>query len=481
MPGPGGTNTMVGQPQTPLATINNVPIEVFYSIILLVTLQGQVEGYYDRLRTLRLVAASWSALIDDYPQCWSIISSSQPESIWRMALQKSQSADIDVDSGSIDVPKHHQTRLVEAIVDHMQRVRKLSILDRDLEYLIASAPTAPRLRSLHLRRGLDDEDSIALSIHPAQWAPNLRDVDLYCSRLIWKEPLWNSLERLRIQSGGWAEGLPMEGISTVLQASPGLRILSLTGILRPTYQRTLPVVRLDALENLKLDTPTQSSPLEVLNSIVALPSSCAVYFDAEDESRRREILRSVYKLVPQTANDVEGANLLKFAAGIYGCRFRIEGFDVLMYSETPGKVDPLETFTHVMEGLPAQRCSAVKSVEIYDTDFACVLGLLPIVSSFCRNTSDLTIPALNDNLATAIGGTSNGWLFSRLESISVSRYWGGHHAVKVAQFRLQAFEAGRQVAKLKKITLSSFRLRKEDELELAKLQALVPELVVTHP
>ncbi|KIO23861.1 hypothetical protein M407DRAFT_26726 [Tulasnella calospora MUT 4182] len=481
---PLATNVAVGQPQTPPATINNLPIEVLHEIVSLATLQEQADGYYDRLRSLRLVAALWSALIDDYPECWSIISSSDPELIWRMALQKSKAAMIDVESGSIHVSTDHQTMLVKEVVHHMPRVRKLAILDRDFEYLIASAPAAPRLRSLYLCGGVDNDHSITLPLHPALWAPNLRDVDLYCSRLTWKEPLWNSLELFRIDTGGWTQGLPMEGIFTVLQASPGLRILDLRGIIQrwpPSHRRTLPVVRLEALETLKFDTTIQNSPLEALDSIVALPTRCAVYFDAQDENLRLETLRSICKFAPRTANGDETGSLLKLSAGPCINRFTMGGLDIMLYSQAYDKLNPLVAFMHILERLPSEQRSAVTTVEISETNFAFALGSLPIVSSFCPNTSHLTIPALNSTISTAIGGTNNGWLFPNLESLSISRYRGRHHAVKVVQARLRASESGQHVAKLKKLTLSFFCKRNMDELELAKLDALLPELVVNHP
>lgn len=117
--------------------------------------------------------------------------------------------------------------LVKAIVDHMPRVRTLHILDRDLEYLIANTPTAPRLRSLLLHPEADNDSAIAPSVLLTLWAPNLRYINLYRSRVVWKELLWSDLEYLRIDTDYRVQEPSMEEIFTVLQASPRLRTLYL--------------------------------------------------------------------------------------------------------------------------------------------------------------------------------------------------------------------------------------------------------------
>lgn len=475
------SNAGTEQPQTPLGTINNLPIEVLFDIISLAAIQEQAAGYYERLRCLRLVATSWSALIDECPHLWSIIRSWDQEPIWRMALQKSKSAGIDVDCGSLLVSKYRQRTLVQAIVEHMPRVRKLTTLDRDFEYLITNAPSAPRLRSLHLRRGSDNGGAIVTSLHPALWAPNIREIDLCCSRVVWKELLWSNLERLRIEADYRVQELSMEEIFRVLEASPKLRALDLKGIRlsgHSSQERTLPVVKLEALESLKLNG--KDSPLRVLNSIIASPTTFEVYLDDEDEYQKNETLRTIGKFASRIADGGKAATLLKLSAEPHLNVFALGGLGVVLSSTSPDKPDPTVTYTHLLKGLPPQLCSAVRDLEISDTDPAWVLRLLPIIHSFCPNIKYLEIPALNEALAGALGGTNEGWLFPHLESLSISRYPGSLNAIKIVGSRLTSFEGGEPTAKLKKLALFFFRPREMNKAELAELNTLVPEFILHH-
>ncbi|KAG9021151.1 hypothetical protein FS837_007532 [Tulasnella sp. UAMH 9824] len=478
---PLSTNVGTEQPQMPLDTINSLPIEVLSKIISLVVHEEQAAGYYGQLFRLRLVSTSWLALIDDYPQFWSVIWSWDPEPIWRMALQKSKTAGIDVDCGSLLVSKYQRRTLVEAIAEHMPRVRKLIVVDRDFEYLIENAPSAPRLRSLHLRRGSDNGGAIVTSLHPALWAPNLREIDLCCSRVVWKELLWRNLERLRIEADYRVQELSMEEIFTVVEASPRLHTLDLKGIRLSEYpdqERTLPVVKLEALETLKLNG--KASPLKVLNSIIASPTTFEVYLSDEDEYQKNETLRTIGKFASRIADGDKAATLLKLSAEPHLNVFALSGLGVVLSSTSLDKPNPTETFTHLLEGLPPQLCSAVTALEISDTDPAWILHLLPIINSFCPNISHLEIPTLTEALASALGEANDGWLLPHLESLSISRYPGSLNTVKIVGSRLKAFEGGESVAKLKKLDLFFFRPREMNKAELAELNTLVPEFILDH-
>lgn len=225
------------------------------------------------------------------------------------------------------IPAIDHKTLVKGIVSHMPRVRSLIILDRDVGHLIANASAAPRPRSLYVGRGLDSDDFMAPPFHPAKWAPNLRNVDLMCSRFIWKEPMWNNLEHLRIDTGDLVPGLPMQEIPTILEASPGLRSLEITGIF-PPGQSPLPVVKLEALESLTFDTTANGSPVEALNSIIALPTArCRVFFDGSDETQVQSTLQSICRIASGIV-DGQAGRKLKLTAPRQNNRFTIGGFKV---------------------------------------------------------------------------------------------------------------------------------------------------------
>lgn len=474
------TTVVGGQPRTSWTAINNLPLEIFYNIILFAAIQNQVDGYYSRLRSLRLVATSWSALINDYPTCWTLISSSDCEPIWRMALQKSRAADIDVDAGSTYRPGLGQTPLIKAIVGHIPRVRTLRILDRDLQYLITNTSAAPRLRSLCVGGVFGSDDSTAPPVHPAKWAPDLRVVDLQCSRFIWKDPLWNNLKCLRIDTGGFLPGLPMAEIFTILEASPGLRSLDISGIILPG-EIPLPAVKLEALETLSFDTTAYGSPVEALNSIVAFPTTrCNVFFDAGGESQIQNTLQSICKIASGITDGGAGRRL-KLVGGRQSNRITMGGLEVLLYSRARGILDPLTTLTHLLEGLPPTRCEAVTAVDIHDTESSSVPALLLTIHSFCPNISHLTVPRITKALETALGQPTQGWLFPHLETLSVSRYSNRPRALGIIGPRLRASEAGVPVAKLMNLKLSLTHRKNIDMEEIAELQALVPEVIVEDP
>ncbi|KAG9040498.1 hypothetical protein FS837_000556 [Tulasnella sp. UAMH 9824] len=499
--GPLATNVAAAHPQTSPAVINNLPVEVFHIIIRL-DLPGvwDVRNYYDRLRALRLVSTSWSALIDNCPRYWRTISSSDPELVWRMALQKSQQAEIDVDSTAIAITQRRDgipTTLTKAIVIHMPRVRKLTIRDQDLEYLIANVQTAPRLRDLSLEGG--DNDPTALSFYPGQWAPNLRSTCLYGSPTAWEGLPWSNLESLMIIMLDGA--LPMEEILIFLAASPGLRSLDLWGIIQPrhsSHQELISTVKLEALESLTLHSQKHGMPFEALQSIIASPKRDFLFsFHASDENLRPENLRSIGRFAARIA-DGEAGSVLTLSSREGCCTIRIGGFTVHLDDTEPSILKLSEIFAHLVVGLPHQRGLAVETVEIRDTASNDVLPLLPIINSFCPNISHLTMPALNGDIASSIGGNNNDkWIFPHLESLSITCYRGGRHAVKAIQPRLKAPESGERLAKFKRLTLT-FLSDKEvvfdrergvasireknvpDQGEIAELDALGPEVIVNR-
>ncbi|KAG8921664.1 hypothetical protein FRC01_000136, partial [Tulasnella sp. 417] len=327
MTGPSVTHAVVGQSQPPLGTISNLPIEVFHKIVPLAAKQDQPYGYYDRLRALRLVTTSWMALIDDCPQFWSLVQSPDSEPVWRMALQKSKAAGIDVYSYSFHVPRYPQAVLVRAVVEHMPRVRTLVVQDPDFEYLIANAPAAPRLQSLHIRRGWNYSGPIVPSLHPAEWAPNLRDLDLERPRAVWRELRCRDLEHLRIHAD--PRVLSIEAILIVLQASPGLRTLHLRGIRlsrHPSDQITLPSIKLEALESLELCEG--GPPVDTLNSIIASPTRFELYPDYDDGNQQAEALRGIGKFASRIADGRDGT-VLKFSDDPYPFIFGLGGLEVI--------------------------------------------------------------------------------------------------------------------------------------------------------
>ncbi|KIO16237.1 hypothetical protein M407DRAFT_232905 [Tulasnella calospora MUT 4182] len=485
--GPLATNAAAGHPQTSLPTINDLPIEVFHLIVSLVARKEHVDGHdYDLLRALRLVATLWSTLIDDCPQFWSTISSSDPEPVWRMALQKSKQAEIDVDcakSSILSMRNDFPTTLTKAIVIHTPRVRKLDLLDRDFDYLLSNASITPCLRSLYLRGSTTDHDPIALPLHPVNWAPNLRNVTLDLSHVILKGLLWDNLEGLTIYN---SNSLPMEDVIATLAASPGFRYLDLGGPMQPrcySHQRLIPTVKLEALESLIFHIgQRRGTPFEALGSIITSPKEVFwLVFQASDENLRPENLRSIGRFASRIA-DGEAEIALKLVVG--KCRNHIEmgGFDVEITSHEDEVPNPLAILTHILEGLPPQSLLAVKTAEIRRTEPSLVLGLLPIISSFFPNTSHLIITALDGDLASSIGGrNTDGWIFPQLESLSILHYRGGHHARKAIEPRLKALESGEQLAKLKRLCLPSVRAWNMDEAEIAELNALVPEVIVNLP
>ncbi|KAG8918353.1 hypothetical protein FRC01_001904, partial [Tulasnella sp. 417] len=300
MTGPSATHAVVGQSQPPLGTISNLPIEVFHKIVPLAAQQDQPYGYYDRLRALRLVTTSWMALIDDCPQFWSIVQS----------------------------PDSEPAVLVRAVVEHMPRVRTLVVQDPDFEYLIANAPAAPRLQSLHIRRGWNYSGPIVPSLHPADWAPNLRDLDLERPRVVWRELRCRNLEHLRIHADRRA--LSIEAILIVLQASPGLRTLHLRGIRlsrHPSDQITLPSIKLEALESLELCEG--GPPVDTLNSIIASPTRFELYLDYDDGNQQAEALRGIGKFAASRIANGRYGTVLKFSDDPYPFIFELGGLTVI--------------------------------------------------------------------------------------------------------------------------------------------------------
>ncbi|KAG9023518.1 hypothetical protein FS837_005761 [Tulasnella sp. UAMH 9824] len=488
--GPPATNAAAGHQQTPSTVINNLPVEVFHIIILLASSNTSAgRHYYDRLRTLRLVSTSWSTLIDNCPQCWSIISCSYSEPEWRMALEKSRQADIDVYCASsqirysmgLEIP----TMLTKAIVVHMPRVRKLSVLDEDLAHLIANAPTAPRLRSLellsHARSTARDYGPIALPFHPAQWAPGLRDVSLIHSYTAWAEVPWSNLETLHVHMNGV---LPVEEIFTILAASPDLRSLTLQGLMqsrRFNHQRPISPVKLDALESMTFLSGERGMPFETLQSIIASPKS---YFllslNASEENLRAENLRSIGRFASCIVHGRAGS-VLTLGSRQGWHRMDMGNFRVEVTSQGYDVIKLLEVFTHLVEGLSPQQRLAVKTVEVRDMDSTRLVGLLPIISSLCPNTSYLITPTLDRELASSIGDGNNGWIFPRLKFLSITRYRGGRYATKAIEPRVRALKSREQLAKLKMLALTFFLEREVDETEIAELDALVPKVIVNYP
>ncbi|KAG8946821.1 hypothetical protein FRC04_011368 [Tulasnella sp. 424] len=479
------TTVAGGQPRTPWAAINDLPLEIFCEIILLAAPQDRVLEYYGRLRVLRLVATSWSTLIDNHPKFWTIVHALDREPVWRMALQKSKAAEIDVDVGSIFESKS-QTRLIKAIVGHMPRVRSLRIIDEEFGYLLENTSAAPCLRSLSLGQGLrdNDDDPIALPFHPAKWAPNLRNVDLMCSPLTWMEPLWNNLERLFIDTGRFMPGLPMQEIFTILKASPGLRSLDITGIV-PPEQSPLPAVKLEALESLRFDSTKGGSLAEALNSIIALPTArCAVHFDASDETQVESALQSICRIGLSIA-DGEAGRKLELVRNDNVNSLTMGGFDVRLYSKAHDKLNHLMNFTQLFEGLSPSRRAAVTTVKIDDRDSATptdsnlVPAVLSIVHFFFPNISHLSIPRITETQETALGRPNEGWLFPHLETLSL-RSHNNHprHVMGVVKPRLEAAEAGEHVTRVKTLILKFVCWFHVDEEAIAELDALVPNVVV---
>ncbi|KAG8920873.1 hypothetical protein FRC01_000550 [Tulasnella sp. 417] len=489
---PLATNAAAGCPQTSSPSISNLPVEVFQKIIIITALKGEVGGsYYNRLRALRLVATSWSASIDDCPQCWSIISSSEPEAVCSMALQKSKQAEIDVDSAATSrhsIRNRDDTRtLTKAIFIHMPRVRKLAILDRDFEYIIEHALTAPRLRTLDLRGsiGLVGHGPITLvnPFHSAQWAPNLQDLFLNWSNFIRKGVLWSNLEYLHIDAGVYEQMFPREEVFTILAASPGLRILSLTDLGLPRssgHWRRIPTVKLEALECLILDVRGGSPPFEALNSIIASPTTtCRIHFTASDENLRPENLRSIGRFASRITGGETGS-VLKLVQSRYSSGVTMDGFDVAISGYGHNQLGSLVVSAAILEGIPPQRRLEVETVEVSDMYPPRVLGLLPIISSKFPNTRHLSMSTLNGDLANSVGGISNKRLFPHLESLSIASYRGRRHALNAIKPRLKGLDLGEQLAKLKRLTLTFFRVSNMDEVEIAELGALVPEVIVNR-
>ncbi|KAG8963137.1 hypothetical protein FRC05_004908 [Tulasnella sp. 425] len=472
------TTVAGGQLRTSRATIKDLPLEIFCKITLLATLDDwDHDRYYDRLRFLRLVATSWSALIDNHPKFWTTISFRDDEPVWRMALKKSKAAEIDVVTGSSFRPEDLQPRLVEAIVGHMPRVRSLQILDRDFEDLIANAPAAPRLQSLSLNGDSDNEYSIALPCHPAKWAPNLRNVDLWFSCLIWKEPLWNNLERLRINTNA---GLPLQEMFTILKASPGLRSLDILGVF-PPGQRPLPVVELEALKYLSFCS-RGGSPAEALNSIIARGTArftVHCQFDASDETQVQSTLQSTSRFA---SNIVDGnaGTWLELALGSQPDRITMREFEVRLKKQVHFNLHYQTTLTQLFEGLPSSRREAVTIVKMGGTASNFVPAVFPIIHSFFPNVSHLDISGITEALEAILGRPNEGWLFPHLETLSLSHHDNGRRLMGVVEPRFKAAEAGEHVAQIKTLSLRFRRGKHIDKAETAELDALVPNIVVEH-
>ncbi|KIO23847.1 hypothetical protein M407DRAFT_214025 [Tulasnella calospora MUT 4182] len=176
-------------------------------------------------------------------------------------------------------------------------------------------------------------------------------------------------------------------------------------------------------------TADRHEPL--LNAIIASPTCCHVYFGDEAENQQIEILRAIGKLTSGIADDYEAGTVSKLSAKPHLNIVTLSGLGVVLSSSITRHTEP-----------PGNRRSAVRTLEMGDTDSALVLGLLPIVSS-CPNISHLNISALNEVLTTALGEIDKEWVFHHLESLFITYYPAHLNAIKAVEPRLKRFEAGK--------------------------------------
>ncbi|KAG8930650.1 hypothetical protein FRC00_001051, partial [Tulasnella sp. 408] len=256
--------------QNHLRPINRIPPEILLEILFSVLENSMGDSnkygpseswgysmeYYRELQTLRLVAFAWSILIDQTPRFWTYVDVFASEQTWRMALQKSQDAWVNVDCMSRLRPS--DARLPPSFTKEFSiqapRFRALSIMERDFGDIPLYESQMAALVSLYVRRYMIDQiERRSPVISLARWAPQVRSVELIGCSVNWPNPGWINLVSLKLVHGDPATVFDTFQLLSILSGSPALQHMTLQGQLATPAPETaqLPQVHLGKLKTLK--------------------------------------------------------------------------------------------------------------------------------------------------------------------------------------------------------------------------------------
>ncbi|KAG8915500.1 hypothetical protein FRC01_003639 [Tulasnella sp. 417] len=443
-----------------LLPIQQIPPEIFFEIIAWAMHRVKRRAYYRKLRTFRIVAFSWSARIDNNPVLWSLVSACDYDQVWRMALQNSETTDIDVDCTPARVPYFARTRKVDLrpffdkLLSNAARIRSLVIEEINLERLVLGSSAAPRLRSLHISSKDEVLPSTSLVPSLAQWAPQLQVVKIFKCSFTWPNPGLNNLESITLHSG--SNELYTIQVLSLLAASPALRRFWFIGKLLTDHsgpQTQLPQVQLDALQMLDLVLENTRHPFDLLNAIVASPTeSCTLCFSADSE----DVILKSFQNISRYAKRVPVVGRRLSISGKKGRVWVTRGGFSMSWWKDPELGTMLTrapVFNWVLKSIPRSWLLSVEEAEL-DIDEGALQELVPSVHELCPHIDHVRLAYWNRTWEALLSRQPDDspWNFPRLNSISIfGCYEGG--LLKTVRDRRQAADTKEIATGIKKLDL----------------------------
>ncbi|KAG8921711.1 hypothetical protein FRC01_000109 [Tulasnella sp. 417] len=444
-----------------LLPIQRIPPEIFFEIIAWAMHRAKRRAYYCKLRTFRIVAFSWSARIDNNPVLWSIVSACDLDRVWRMALQNSETADIDVDCTPARVSRVARTTrkvdlrpFFDKLLSNAARIRSLVIEEINLDCLVLGSSAAPRLRSLQISSKDEVPPPTSLAPSLAQWAPQLQVVKIFKCSFTWPNPGLNNLESIALHPG--SNELYTIQVLSFLAASPALRRFWFIGKLSTDHSRPqtqLPQVQLDALQMLYLVLENTRHPFDLLNAIVASPTeSCTLCFSADSEDVVLKSFQNISRYAKRVP--VVGRSL-----AILGKKGRVwvtrGGFSMSWWNnlELGTMLTRAPVFNWVLKGIPRTWLLSVEEAEL-DIDEGALRDLVPSVHEHCPHIDHVRLPYWNSTWEALLSRPPDDspWKFPRLNSISIfGCYEGG--LLKTVRDRRQAADTKEIATGIKKLDL----------------------------
>lgn len=425
---------------------------------------AETSRYYDKLRALRLVAFSWSVRIDNYPKLWTSIYVFDPQPVWSMALQKSQTAGIDVDCNTrrnwwAPEVTHNPQPFLDGLRPHVTRVRSLVIKEKDLESLIVGISTSSQLGAFPTSKTDKAADPTRLASILAQGTPMLQTIHLYRCSLTWPSLGLTNLESIKLHRG--LGHLYRSQFLSILAASPALELFCFIGTVLPDpsgVQAQPSSVRLDVLKTLQLSLEDSPEPFDLLNSIAATPAKSFTFnFSAEKGGVLGPNIGDIWTFAKGIA---ETETRLFLGANEEGSWFAIGRGKGQFSVSAEGTVDTEEEdrtcrmalFEAVLKQIPNTWLSSVGEAELEIASDWILRDLLLALNDYCPNIAHFSLPYWNNTWESLLGRPEVGsaWKFPRLSSIHFfDSYDGG--LLETAKDRKQAADAGEIITGLKKL------------------------------
>lgn len=255
--------------------LHRLPAELLLRIFFL-SLQGCLDGYLDRLHTLKEVCVKWAVLTDE-PALWGVANGRDPWEDIEEALSKSEGTSLDVrwpgPASKLDEEEFFDT--VSSHVDRWRSIELIRLLPESLHLL--SSLSAPRLTDLHvIARGLP----VLANLFGGKLT-HLRHLNLRGISLEWNTVVTRNLETLRLEKLNHLSPSIYQLVE-ILKSSPDLLDLVLDQLIHHDTPLNETPVNLGSLRQLSLLYLLQPYN-QVFLTAVHIPDAAQLHVDLYED------------------------------------------------------------------------------------------------------------------------------------------------------------------------------------------------------